>query len=87
MLVKLNMVNLKLNPFKCKLFCREVHYLGYIISAKGVRTDPEKVSVVENRSHPEDLHQLSFFGLCTYYRKFVKDFSSIVRPLLNLTEA
>ena len=83
-LEKLRMANLKLNSFKCKLLCRKVSYLGHIISAKGVRTDPEKISAVENWSRPEDLHQLrSFLGLCTYYRKFVK----IARPLHRLTEA
>ena len=62
-------------------------YLGHIISAKGVQTDPEKISVVENWSRPEDLHQLrSFLGLCTYYRKFVKGFSTIAKPLHKLTE-
>ena len=46
------------------------------------------MSAVENWSRPEDLHQLrSFLGLCTYYRKFVKGFSTIARPLHKLTEA
>ena len=62
-------------------------YLGNIISAKDVRTDPEKISAVEKWSRPEDLHQLrSFLGLCTYYRMFVKGFSTIARPLHKLTE-
>ena len=84
---KLRRANLKLNPSKCKLFCCEVNHLEHIISAKGVRTDPEKISAIENRSHPENLHQLrSFLGLCTCYRKFVKGFSTIIRPLHKLIE-
>ncbi|GFX60894.1 retrovirus-related Pol polyprotein from transposon 17.6 [Trichonephila clavipes] len=42
-LSKLSDANLKLNPSKCKFFQKEVNYLGHIISAEGVRTDPEKV--------------------------------------------
>ncbi|GFX07346.1 retrovirus-related Pol polyprotein from transposon TNT 1-94 [Trichonephila clavipes] len=58
-----------------------------IISAEGFRTDPEKVSAVKNWKRPENLRELrSFLGLCTYYRKFVKGFSNIARPLHRLTE-
>ncbi|GFW19896.1 hypothetical protein TNCV_3561991 [Trichonephila clavipes] len=87
-LSKLSDANLKLNPSKCKFFQKEVNYLGHIISAEGVRTDPEKVSAVKNWKRPENLSGLrSFLGLCTYYRKFVKGFSNIARPLHKLTES
>ncbi|GFX93612.1 retrovirus-related Pol polyprotein from transposon 412 [Trichonephila clavipes] len=87
-LSKLRDANLKLNPSKCKFFQKEVNYLGHIISAEGVRTDPEKVSAVKNWKRPENLRELqSFLGLCTYYRKFVKGFSNIARPLHKLTES
>ncbi|GFT58779.1 retrovirus-related Pol polyprotein from transposon 17.6 [Trichonephila clavipes] len=80
--------NLKRNPSKCKFFQKEVNYLGHIISAEGVRTDPEKVFAVKNWKRPENLRELrSFLGLCTYYRKFVKRFSNIARPLHKLTES
>ncbi|GFU85611.1 retrovirus-related Pol polyprotein from transposon 297 [Trichonephila clavipes] len=87
-LSKLRDANLKLNPSKCKFFQKEVNYLGHIISTEGVRTDPEKVSAVKNWKRPENLRELrSFLGLCTYYRKFVKGFSNIARPLHKLTES
>ncbi|GFW70250.1 hypothetical protein TNCV_3337681 [Trichonephila clavipes] len=87
-LSKLRDANLKLNPSKCKFFQKEVNYLGHIISAEGVRTDPEKVSAVKNWKRPENLRELrSFLGLCTYYRKFVRGFSNIARPLHKLTES
>ncbi|GFT67263.1 retrovirus-related Pol polyprotein from transposon 412 [Nephila pilipes] len=48
MLEKLKIENLKLYPSKCNLFRREEGYLGHIIYAEGVRTDPEKISGVKN---------------------------------------
>ncbi|GFW97567.1 retrovirus-related Pol polyprotein from transposon 412 [Trichonephila clavipes] len=87
-LQKLKEANLKLSPSKCHLFRREVTYLGRIISTKGVRTDLDKISAVKNWNCSTDVHKLrSFLDLCTYYRKFVKNFSTIARPLHKLIEA
>lgn len=81
-LQKLKEANLKLCPSKCNLLRS---YLGHIIFAEGVWTDPEKLSDVKNWNRPNQLR--SFLELCTYYRKFVGGFPTIVRPLHKLTEA
>ncbi|GFV21373.1 retrovirus-related Pol polyprotein from transposon 17.6 [Trichonephila clavipes] len=63
-LQKLKVANLKLSPSKCHLFRYEVTYFGHIISAEGVRTDPDKISAVKDWNCPTDVHQLrSFLGL------------------------
>lgn len=79
--------NLKLKSKKCNLFQREVRYLGHLVSAEGVATDPEKVSAVRNWPIPVNLKELrSFVGLCAYYRRFIKGFSQVAKPLFRLTE-
>ncbi|GFX96462.1 retrovirus-related Pol polyprotein from transposon 17.6 [Trichonephila clavipes] len=65
-LSKLSDANLKLIPSKCKFFQKEVNYLGHIISAEGVRTDPEKVSAVKNWKRPENLQALTSSPILIY---------------------
>lgn len=80
-------VNLKINPKKCVLFGRQVKYLGYVVSEWGVATVPEKVAAVREWPIPHTKKQLrSFLGFCSYYRKFVKGFSSLAKSLYALTE-
>jgi len=80
-------VNLKINPEKCISFSKNVKYLGHIISAEGITTDPEKISAVKDWPVPQCKKQLRrFLGFCSYYRKFIRGFSSIAKPLYLLTE-
>ncbi|GBN25970.1 Retrovirus-related Pol polyprotein from transposon 17.6, partial [Araneus ventricosus] len=68
---RLQKANLKLSPKKCRFFRKEVSYLGHIISADGVKIDPEETKAVVDWPRPETVHDLrSFLGLCTYYRRF-----------------
>uniref|UniRef100_A0A669EDN0 Gypsy retrotransposon integrase-like protein 1 n=2 Tax=Oreochromis niloticus TaxID=8128 RepID=A0A669EDN0_ORENI len=78
---------LKLSPQKCSFFQSSVRYLGHIVSSKGVETDPEKVRALKTWPRPQTLSDLkSFLGFAGYYRRFVKDYSKIVKPLNDLTK-
>ncbi|GBN28932.1 Retrovirus-related Pol polyprotein from transposon 297 [Araneus ventricosus] len=75
---RLQKANLKLSPKKCRFFQKEDTYLGHVISAEGVKTDPGKIKAVVDWPRPEMVHdRRSFLGLCTYYRRFVKKISTI----------
>lgn len=78
---------LKLSLDKCQFCQPQVSYLGHIISADGVATDPSKVEAVKNWPQPANLKSLrSFLGFCGYYRRFIENYSAIVRPLTELTK-
>ena len=82
---RLEQHNLKLKPSKCEFFMKEVKYLGHVVSEQGIRTDPEKVEALKSWPVPHNIKTLrSFLGFTGYYRKFVKDYSKIVKPLNDL---
>ena len=84
-ITRLEEAGLKLSLDKCQ-FCRpKVTYVGHIVSEHGIATDPTKVEAVTRWKQPTDLPSLqSFLGFCGYYRRFIKNYSIIVRPLTEL---
>lgn len=70
---------------KCQFAKQEIHYLGHILSSLGVKTDPAKVEAVLNWPPPTTVRELrGFLGLVGFYRKFVRHFAIIAKPLTNL---
>ena len=84
---KLRKAKLKLKPSKCNFFKQSITYLGHIVSKDGIATDPSKVEDVKKWPKPKTLNDVrSFLGFVGYYRKFIKNFSSIAKPLNDLLQ-
>lgn len=78
---------LKISPKKCCFFQKRVSFLGHTVSADGVATDPDKIDSVKSWPSPKSLKDVrSFLGTCSYYRKFIRNFAVIAKPMHKLTE-
>ncbi|UYV72153.1 hypothetical protein LAZ67_9001970 [Cordylochernes scorpioides] len=77
--------NLRLNDKKCRFAFEELEILGYITSKHGIKPAEHNIKAVRNFPRPKKVKEVqSFLGMCSYYRKFIKDFSKIADPLTNL---
>jgi hypothetical protein len=72
---------------KCEFGMRELLYLGHIISEHGVQVHRENIRAILDWPTPKNLTELKgFFGLCSYYKRFVRGFSQLGAPLTDLTK-
>ena len=79
--------HLYLKPEKCLFTQLKVEYLGLILSQGQVTMDPVKVSGVQDWPIPRNVTEVkSFLGFINFYRRFIKDFSHIAKPLNQLTK-
>ncbi|GJY06985.1 putative reverse transcriptase domain-containing protein [Tanacetum coccineum] len=72
---------------KCDFWINIVQFLGHVIDSQGIHVDPAKIKAVKNWASPTtptEVHQ--FLGLAGYYRRFIKGFSNITKPLTELTQ-
>ena len=73
------------NLKKCTFCIDRLLFLGFIVSSKGVEVDTEKVKAIQEWPTPKSVTEVrSFHGLASFYRRFVKDFSSIAAPLTEV---
>lgn len=84
---KLKEHGLKLKLKKCAFFQEETDYLGFTISEKGVSPDQKKVSAIRELPEPKTVREVrGFIGMCSYYRRFIPNFSKIAEPIIALTK-
>src|SRR5450432_416806 len=86
-LQRLRDAGLQVDIKKCEFGVPRTKYLGFIISTAGIEVDPDKVSVVQDWKAPNTVRGIqSFLGFCNFYRRFIRDYGKIAKPLVRLTK-
>ncbi|KAL5564880.1 hypothetical protein UlMin_028044 [Ulmus minor] len=79
--------NIVLNWEKCHFMVNEGIVLGHVISNKGLEVDKAKIDIMRSLPPPTCVRKVrSFLGHAGFYRRFIKDFSKISRPLCHLLQ-
>lgn len=87
-LERLRNAGLQADIKKCEFNITKTKYLGFIISTEGIEVDPAKVDVVRSWQYPSTVRGIqSFLGFCNFYRRFIKRYGVIAKPLVDLTRA
>ncbi|CAB4420776.1 unnamed protein product [Rhizophagus irregularis] len=82
---KMRETNLTLKLKKCKFGERNIEFLGHIVGKDGLQPDVKKVETINKIKPPQTIREVrSFLGLCSYYRKFIKNYSKIAKPITKL---
>ena len=83
---RLEQANFKIQPEKCVFAADTVEYLGHVCTPSGIRPDPQKIKAIELYPVPKTVRDIrAFIGLAWYYRRHVRNFAELARPLTTLT--
>jgi len=78
--------NLYVKPEKCVWKAKKIGFLGVVIRPNGIEMEIEKVDEVLSWPQPKNVKDIrKFLGLANYYRRFIKDFTQVARPMNVLT--
>ncbi|UYV77011.1 hypothetical protein LAZ67_14002809, partial [Cordylochernes scorpioides] len=81
----LSKAGLVLNPDKCLFGTKRLSIFGHLVDGEGVHPDPGKVDAMSKFPTPKSLTDVrSFIGMCSYYRRFIKNFAQKAEPLHRL---
>lgn len=81
----LQSANMKCQLDKCEFMKNKVEFLGFVVSDRGIETNPNKVAAIANYPCPKTLRDLrSFLGLSGYYRRFIQNYAKLAKPLTSL---
>ena len=87
MLQALQAAGLALKPSKVQFGPKEVKYLGHILSAKGIRIGEDRIKAITDLPTPKTIKELrSVLGMINFVRKFIPDLSTVIAPLVELTQ-
>ena len=82
---KIREAGMKLSPKKCRFFQREIKCLGHVVSVEGISCDPSKTAAVSTWPVPTTVKDVQkFLGFTGFYRRFIKDYAKVARPLTEL---
>jgi hypothetical protein len=85
-LERIEAARLKLKPEKCQLLQEEVTFLGHVVSADGIRPNPDNVTKILEMPIPTKAKEVrQLLGMGSYYRRFIPNFAQMVRPMVELT--
>ena len=83
---RLSSCNLKIQLDKCEFLKREAEFLGHVVTPEGVRQNPDTTRKILDWPLPTSETKIrQFNGLASYYRRFVKDYAKIMRPIVRYT--
>ena len=84
---RLKNAGLKLKPDKCNMLQTEVVFLGHVVTAQGIRPNPTNIAKIVGWPRPKTAKQIKqLVAMGSYYRRYVKNFATIVRPMVELTK-